>query len=59
MTKLKEQEDTFIEKLRSIFVTIDTFNLRLSPIEKIVYGAATAIGLAVLGAGMAFILRKP
>lgn len=50
--------ESITEKLRSIFVTTETFNLRLSPLEKIVYGGATAVGLSVIGALMALILRK-
>lgn len=62
---MKEKEG-FIEELRKIFVTIDIFNItnqsvdrRLSTIEKIFFTIISAMGLAVLGAWMSFILRKP
>jgi hypothetical protein len=53
------KNDSLIEQLRKVFVTIEVFNLRLSPIEKIVYGATAAIGLAIVGALMALLLRQP
>lgn len=62
---MKEKEG-FIEELRKIFVTIDIFNIteetvdrRLSTIEKIFFTIISAIGLAVLGAWMNYILKKP
>jgi hypothetical protein len=33
--------------------------MRMTPIEKIVYGVATVTGLAVVGAIIALVIRKP
>jgi hypothetical protein len=60
-----KKKDSFIEDLRKIFVSIETFNLkleaigqRLSPLEKIVYGATGLILITVLGAALAFLMKK-
>lgn len=50
------KDNDLIEKLRTIFVTIDVFNLRLSPMEKIVYGTASIVGLTVVGALIALVV---
>lgn len=55
---MKKTEESVIEKLREIFVSIDVFNLRMTPIEKIVYGAAYAVGLAVIGAILALVFKS-
>lgn len=52
-------DDTFIERLRDIFVDQDIFNLRISPIEKIVYGAVGLMLIAIVGAIIALVLQKP
>ena len=54
-----KNEGDFIEKLRSIFVDWNTFNLRISPVEKIIYGVAGALGLAAVGVLASLIFRKP
>lgn len=54
----KDKESGFIEKLRAIFVPIDIFNLRISPLEKIVYGMVSLILLAVIGALVALVIKK-
>jgi hypothetical protein len=51
--------DTFMEEMRKVFVSIETFNLRLSPLEKIVYGASAVVGLAVVGAIVALVVKQP
>jgi hypothetical protein len=57
--KNKEPDlDSLTEHFRKIFVTFEIFNLRLSPIEKIVYTAATAVGLAVVAGVMALVVKK-
>jgi hypothetical protein len=54
--KKKEEANSLIEDLRKVFVSIETFNLRLSPLEKIVYSASSVIGLAAMGAIAALII---
>ena len=54
-----ENIDSIVERMRTIFVTSEVFNLRITPIEKIVYGLSTAIGLGVIGAILALILQRP
>ena len=39
--------DSIIEKMRTIFITEDVFDLRLAPIERIVYGFVGLILVAV------------
>lgn len=48
-----------IEQLRDIFVDWKTFNLRISPVEKIVYSVSAAFGLAAVGVITSLIFRKP
>jgi hypothetical protein len=50
-------ENTLIEHFRKIFITIEVFNLRLSPLEKIVYTTAGVVGVAVVGALVALVLK--
>jgi hypothetical protein len=47
-----------LEKLRDIFVSIDVFNLRISPIEKIVYGGAGLILISVVTAIIYTVLKQ-
>ena len=54
----KKENTNFVEDLRKVFVSIEIFNLRMSPIEKIVYGATGVILLGVLGAIVAFFVKK-
>ena len=44
--------DTIIEKMRDIFVEDEIFNLRVSPIERIVYGF---VGLVLVGVATALV----
>lgn len=55
---MTNKDDSLVERLRGIFVTIDTLNLRLSPIEKIVYGGAAAVGIAIVGAVISLVIKK-
>ena len=41
---------SLIDELRNIFVSLEIFNLRMSPIEKIVYGAVGLIIITVFTA---------
>ncbi len=50
--------DTIKEKLREIFITKETLDLRLNPIEKIVYTAMSVMGIAVLTALIATVIVK-
>jgi hypothetical protein len=59
------RDDSLIEKLREIFVDWKTFDLnlkmvadRISPVEKIVYGIATAFGMAAVGVLISLVFRK-
>jgi hypothetical protein len=54
MTKLND----FIEELRKVFVTTDTFNLRFSPIEKLVYGFTSIVLVAVVTSLVYLVVRK-
>lgn len=56
MSKQEEHDSSLIEKLRNVFVSTEVFNLRMSPIEKIVYGMATVIGLAFVGAVVSLVI---
>jgi cell division protein FtsL len=47
-----------IEELRHTFVTLETFNLRFSPIEKIVYGFTSIILVTVATALIYLVVRK-
>jgi len=50
------KKESIIEEMREIFVSLDVFNLRMSPIEKIVYGVSTVVGLSVVGAIIALVI---
>ena len=53
---------SIIEEMRKIFVAKDIFDLRMNPIEKLVYGVVTIMLMGVLGvAGTAitFYMRIP
>jgi len=47
-----------IEGLRDVFITKETFNLRFSPIEKLVYGFTSIILVAVGTALVYLVIRK-
>lgn len=53
-----KNEEGLIEKLREIFVTIEVFNLRMNPLEKLFYGIISLIVLSVFGALIALVIRK-
>lgn len=48
----------YIEELREIFLTKEVFQLRISPLEKIVYGFTSVVLLTVAGALVALVMRK-
>jgi len=52
-------KDGFTEEMRKIFVSLDIFNLRVSPLEKLVYGLVGLILLAVFGAFIALVVKQP
>ena len=52
------EEKSIIEEMRKVFVTIEVFNLRLSPIEKIVYGFASLILVGVVTALITLVIKK-
>ena len=58
MTKKQDEQNSLIECLRKVFVSIEVFELRLSPVEKIVYGATGAVLLAFLGAIIGFFITR-
>ena len=47
----------YIEEGRKFFVTLDIFNLRLGPLEKIGYGAVTMMVIAVFSALIALVVK--
>jgi hypothetical protein len=47
-----------IEEMRKIFITSETFNLRFSPIEKLVYGFISIILVAVITSLVYVVIRK-
>lgn len=52
------QKDSLLEELRDIFVSIETFNLRLSPLEKVVYGLVSLILVGVVTSLIALVLKR-
>jgi hypothetical protein len=58
MPKKQIDESDLIERLREIFVTQDIFELRLSPLEKIVYGLVGLTLFTVMGALLYFVIQK-
>ena len=58
MAKKPLDQNDFIEVLRKIFVTIEVFELKITPLEKLVYGFVGVVLLAVLGAIIALVIRK-
>lgn len=53
-----KNNDSLLEEMRKVFVTMEVFNLRLSPIEKIVYGFAGLVLVSFATAAIALILKK-
>jgi hypothetical protein len=58
MPKKQIDESDLIERLREIFVTQDIFELRLSPLEKIVYGLVGLTLFTVVGALLYLVIQK-
>ncbi len=56
---IEEKQDQILEKLGEGNTRFATNDLRISSLEKIVYGICAVIGVAVVGAGLALIIRKP
>jgi hypothetical protein len=54
---MKKKEDTFIEDLRKVFVSIDVFNLRISPLEQLVYGVVAMILITFAGLVIKFFIK--
>lgn len=52
------KKDSLLEELRDIFVSIETFNLRLSPLEKVVYGLVSLVLVGVVTSLIALVLKK-
>ena len=52
------KEDLSFEHLREVFVSLETFNLRMSPLEKVVYGLVTLILIAVATSIVALVVKK-
>jgi hypothetical protein len=46
-----------LEKLREIFVEKELFNLRMQPLEKLVYGVVAMILLAFAGVVIKFFIK--
>lgn len=53
-----KNKDSLYEELREVFVSIETFNLRLSPLEKVVYGLVSLILVGVVTSLIALVLKK-
>ena len=54
-----KNEDSLIERLRTIFVTIDVFNLRLAPLERLGYGLVALVIITVFSALIALVIKIP
>lgn len=55
---MQKHDETFIEELRRVFVTLDIFNLRMAPIEKIVYGFVGLVLVSFASAIVVLVIRK-
>ena len=55
---MTKREDLMIEELRKIFVSFEVFDLRLKPIEKLLYGTVSVVGVLIITALMSYILIK-
>jgi len=47
-----------IEEMRRIFLPRDEFNLRFSPVEKILYGMVSMVLIAFMSFVISFVIRK-
>lgn len=52
------KENLSFEHLREVFVSIETFNLRMSPLEKVVYGLVTLVLIGVATSLVALVVKK-
>lgn len=55
--KLETIIDTIIERMRDKFVTIEVFNLRITPMEKLLYGAVVMMITAVFAGLLALVIK--
>lgn len=53
-----EEKSGFVELMRQWFVSKEVFELRFSPIEKLVYGFTAMILIAFAGGIIAFVFKK-
>lgn len=51
-------KQSIMEELREIFVPMDIFNLRINPLEKIVYGAVGLVCVSVLTALIYLVVKQ-
>lgn len=51
-------KSSLMEELREIFVTKDIFNLRINPLEKIVYGAVGLVCVSVFTAIIYLVVKR-
>ena len=52
------QSDSLIERLREVFVSKEVFDLRVAPLEKILYTATGLILISVLSAIIFLVVKK-
>lgn len=52
------KQESFVEEMRKVFVTMEVFNLRFSPIEKIVYGFTGMVLVAFASALVVLVIKK-
>lgn len=50
--------ESFMEELRDIFITKEMFNVRFSPIEKIVYGFTGMVLVAFVSGLIVLVIKK-
>lgn len=56
--KTDERNSGFVELMRQCFVSKEIFELRLSPLEKLVYGFTSIILLSFASAVVVFFIKK-
>jgi hypothetical protein len=52
------KNDGFIEKLRTVFVSIERYELEVPQVKNILYGAIGMIVIAVFAAWIALVIKK-
>lgn len=52
------KQESFVEEMRKVFVTMEVFNLRFSPVEKIVYGFTGMVLVAFASALVVLVIKK-